>query len=75
MNQIREFLFPVVVLGSWVVVAAYTLSSLGETPARVQKAQMAQRAPVLETVTAPAPQASLASRKAQKKMARRGPRA
>jgi len=36
MDQIREFFFPVVVLGSWVVVAAYTLSSLGETPARVQ---------------------------------------
>jgi hypothetical protein len=75
MNKIREFFFPVVVLGSWVVVAAYTLSSLGETPARVQSAQMAaQRAPAVEvSVSVAARQASLTP-KAHKKMSRRGPR-
>ncbi len=75
MNKIREFFFPVVVLGSWVVVAAYTLSSLGETPARVQIAMAAQRAPAVEvSVSVPARQASLTP-KAHKKMSRRGPRA
>jgi hypothetical protein len=75
MSKIREFFFPVAVLGSWVIVAAYTLSSLGETPARVQRAQMARHAPAVETnVTAPAAQASL-THKVQKKLARRGPRA
>jgi len=74
MSKIREFFFPVAVLGSWVIVAAYTLSSLGETPARVQRAQMARHAPAVEAnTTVPAAQASL--NKAQKKAARRGPRA
>jgi hypothetical protein len=75
MNKIREFFFPVVVLGSWVVVAAYTLSSLGETPARVQTAMAAQHAPAVEvSVSVAARQASLTP-KAHKKMSRRGPRA
>jgi hypothetical protein len=76
MNKIREFFFPVVVLGSWVVVAAYTLSSLGETPARVQTARMnAMHAPAVEiSASVPARQASLTP-KAHKKTSRHGPRA
>lgn len=75
MNKLREWSVPVVVLGGWVLVAAYTLSSLGEAHARVQNAQMpTMQAPAVE-ITAPAPEASLSSSaKAQKKLGRRGPR-
>lgn len=48
MAKVREFFFPVVMLVSWVVVAAYTLSSLGETHVRVQRAQAALHAPAVE---------------------------
>jgi hypothetical protein len=75
MRKLREFSFPVVVLGAWVLVSAYTLSSLGEAHASVQAAQMPTlQAPMVEIVApAPAKEASLTP-KAQKKLSRRGPR-
>jgi hypothetical protein len=76
MNKLREFSFPVLILGAWVLVSAYTLSSLGEMHARVQTAQMATlRAPAVEiSATVPARQASLTPKAQKKKSSRRGPR-
>lgn len=77
MNKLREFSFPVLVLGAWVLVSAYTLSSLGEMHARVQTAQMAtlHAPPAVETsVTVPARQASLMPKAEKKKLSRRRPR-
>jgi hypothetical protein len=73
MSKLREFFsFPVVMLAAWVVVAAYTLSSLGETHARVQTALSELHTPAVE-IAAIAPARALTV-KAHKKMSRRGPR-
>jgi hypothetical protein len=75
MNQLREFSFPVLVLSAWVLVAGYTLSSLGQAHARVQTALMPTvYAPAMEiNATVPSSHASL-THKAQKKASRHGPR-
>jgi hypothetical protein len=73
MSKLREFSFPIVMLSAWVVVAAYTVSSLGETHVRVQTALAAQRAPAVETNVA-VPAAPALTAKAHKKLNHRGPR-
>jgi hypothetical protein len=72
MSKLREFSFPIVMLSAWVVVAAYTVSSLGETHARVQTALAAQHnTPEVINVTAPA---RALTAKSHKKLNHRGPR-
>ncbi len=72
MSKLREFSFPIVMLSAWVVVAAFTLSSLGETHVRVQTALAEQHStPEVINVTAPARALTV---KAHKKLSHRGPR-
>jgi hypothetical protein len=76
MSKLREFGFPVLVLGAWIFVSAYTLSSLGEAHARVANAQLPTfQAPAVEIVVpAPAKQEASMRVKASRKQSQRGPR-
>jgi hypothetical protein len=71
-SKLRDFSFPIVMLSAWVAVAAFTLSSLGETHARVQTALAEMHnTPELINVVAPARALSV---KSHKKLSHRGPR-
>jgi len=72
MDRIREWSFPVVVLTMWVLAAGYTVSSLGQAPARQKPVPVVQA--TMDITVVGSKKVSLA-RKAPKPATRRGPRA